>query len=73
MTIKDTKTVDNYCSQVMELRGLIENLSEFINTLPAPDEDHNIQGMNYCHAGSIGHIHSLLVAASEHADEYCDE
>ena len=72
MTIKDTKTVDNYCSQVAELRGLIENLSEFIKTLPAPDEDHNIHGMNYGHTGSIKHIHSLLVAASEHADEFSD-
>jgi len=73
MTIADTKTVESYVSQVMEVRGVLANISEFADSLPAPDENENINGMHYGHIGSIGRIHTLLTEASEMCDELCED
>ncbi len=70
MTIKDPATVKNYTQQVMELRGALENLKEFAETLPAPDDAGNIPGLDYGHMGSIGEIHRLIAEASLHADAF---
>ena len=69
MTIKNTRYAERYAQQVMEMRAVLENLQEFVSTLPAPDECENIPGLHYGHLGTIDQIHTALTVASEHADE----
>ena len=70
--ITDTKSVETYAAQVMEMRGMIANLAEFLDSLPAPDDNEDVQGINYAFLGSLGLMHSHLIAASETADEITD-
>ena len=72
MTIKHQKSVDSYVSQVMDLRAALENLAEFVASLPAPDDDNNIPGLNYGHLGDVCRIHELIGEAMEHANEYSE-
>lgn len=72
MTIKDSKSISNYADLVMQSNAMLENLSEFFATLPAPNDDGSITGMNYSHLGTIFEIHSRLTTASEMADEMND-
>ena len=68
MTIKHLPTVERYASQVMDIMAALENLQEFVSSLPAPDEDETVPGMDYGHIGTLNEIHSLVTAAMEHAD-----
>ena len=70
--ITTKQTVELYAAQVMEMRGMIENLSEFLDSLPAPDENEEVQGIDYAFLGSLCDMHSHLIAASETADELTD-
>ena len=72
MMIKHQKSVEAYVSQVMDLRAALDNLVEFVGSLPAPDEDNNIPGLNYGHLGDVGRIHELIGEAMGHANEYSE-
>jgi hypothetical protein len=69
MTVKDIATVERYAKQHSELLAMLENLMEFVATMPAPDENAEIQGVDYGYTGSVGHIHELIKQASDHAYE----
>ena len=70
--ITDTQSVETYARQVMQMRAMVENLSEFLDSLPAPDENEDVQGIDYAFLGSLGEMHGHLVVASEIADEITD-
>lgn len=63
--IKDPASVHRYISMVTELRNALENLSEFVGTLPAPDDDMNIPGMNYGQLGDVTRLHELIGEACQ--------
>jgi hypothetical protein len=65
MAITNPKSVDQYINMVCEIRAALENISEFIGTLPAPDDDHNIPGMNYAQLGDIARLHELVGEACQ--------
>ena len=65
MTIKNPASVHNYISMVEELRSALANLTEFVNTLPAPDDDMNIPGMDYPQLGDVGRLHELIGEACQ--------
>lgn len=69
MAVKDIKTVERYAQQHAEMIAMLENLNEFISTMPAPDENACIQGVNYGYTGDVGRIHELLKQASDIAYE----
>ena len=73
MTIKNTQYVEKYARQVFEIMGALENLQEFIGSLPAPDECENIPGLDYGHLGSIDRIHTSVTVAMETADEFSED
>ena len=70
MTIKHAPTVERYAQQVMEMRAALENLLEFVSTLPAPDENENVPGFHYGHMGTLDEMHGHITAAMEHADGF---
>jgi hypothetical protein len=65
MAITNQKSVDQYIKMVCELRAALENLQEFVGTLPAPDDDHSIPGMNYAQLGDIARLHELVGEACQ--------
>ena len=69
MAVKDIATVERYAKQHADLLAMLENLMEFVATMPAPDENAEIQGIDYGYTGSVGHIHGLLKQASDHVYE----
>jgi hypothetical protein len=69
MAVKNIATVERYAKQHAELLAMLENLMEFVATMPAPDENLEIQGVDYGYTGSVGHIHELVKQASDHAYE----
>ena len=70
MTIKNPRYVDKYAAQVMEIRSALANLAEFVETLPAPDDNENIPGMDYGNLRSIDQLHSLLGVAIGTVSEF---
>ena len=72
MAVTDERTVQRYARQHAQLIAMLKNLQEFVETMPAPDEDGNIPNVYYCYTGSVGRIHELLVQASDVAYELSD-
>ena len=68
MTVKNESTVKRYLRWHSEMAAMIDNLREFINSMPTPD-DGEIAGIDYGYIGSIGRMHELLKEFSEVADE----
>jgi hypothetical protein len=69
MAVADEKTVATYVRQFDQAFFMIENLREFVQTLPAPNENGVIPGVDYGFVNGIGKIHELLEQACEIADE----
>lgn len=69
MSIKDEKTVQRYATQHWQMIAMLENLQEFVSTMPAPDENANIPNVDYGYTGDVGRIHELLKQANDIAYE----
>lgn len=61
MSVKCQKTIDLYASNVAEILNALDNLKEFVESLPAPDEYGELASpMHYGHVGTVRHIHDLI-------------
>ena len=69
MAVKDIKTVERYAQHYAEMIAMLENLNKFISTMPAPDENACIKGVDYGYTGDVGRIHELLKQAFDIAYE----
>lgn len=63
--VSDYATVEAYSRKYAEMCAMIENINEFIATMPAPDEDGIIRGVDYGYIGDVGRIHEALKQASD--------
>jgi hypothetical protein len=70
MSVKHPATVDRYARQVLELQAFAENLKEFLDSMPAPDESGSLPTMHYGHIGTLGLIHQLADEMSQAMDGY---
>jgi len=68
MTIKHKETVDQYVVTVSEMRNALANLAEFVDSLPAPDCDGELPGMDYGHLGTLSEVRYGILHAMRHAD-----
>ena len=69
MTVKDATTIKNYCKQHAEILAMLANLTDFVETMPAPSEDGNsIPNIDYGYTGSLNEIHTALTVACEHSN-----
>ena len=73
MAIKDEATVERYAMQHAQMIAMIDNLKEFIDSMPAPNEHHEIANVNYGYTGDVARIHESLQAASDLAYELTNE
>lgn len=70
MSVKHPATVDRYSRQVLELQAFAENMKEFLDSMPAPDENGDLPTMHYGHIGTLGLIHQLADEMSQAMDGY---
>jgi hypothetical protein len=69
MTVKNASFVGQYVRTRTELLAALENLQEFVENLPAPDESGFIPNLDYGHLGSLGHMHEVIGEVARTADE----
>ncbi len=67
--VGDEKTVQRYIIQREHMLDMLDNLLEFVETMPAPDEDGNIPNVDYGYTGSVGRIWEMIKQASDIADD----
>jgi hypothetical protein len=65
MTVRHPASVERYAQQHAEMHAMLENLREFLATMPAPDENGDIHGIDYGYLGDVTRVHELLELASE--------
>lgn len=68
MSVKHAPTVQRYSRQRDQLVAMLENLREFVGTMPSPDDSQSIHGVDYGYTGDVGQIHELVKRASDVAD-----
>jgi len=73
--ITDTKAAESYAVKVMQMRAMLANFGEFLDTMPAPEDGGNgleIPGVDYAWLGSVNELHTHLVIAAEIFDDLSD-
>lgn len=70
MSVKNKSAVNDYAAKVIEIQNVLENLLEWANSLPAPDDNNELHSLHYGHIGTIDDIHKLLGQASQAADRF---
>jgi hypothetical protein len=71
MSVKDTRTVDAYTRNVAAMQAAIEKLQDFVDNLPAPDENGHLPSpMDYGHTGSVGMVADLVEQAAKFTEGF---
>lgn len=68
MSIKEASSVAMYITRVADIRSAIATLSQFADSLPAPDAHDNLPSLHYGHLGSLAELQDSLdnaVAATD--------
>jgi hypothetical protein len=72
MSVKNTSAVNQYTAMVCEIQSALANLSEWAESLPAPDDNNELANLHYGHLGTVEHIHGMLAQVSKAADSFND-
>ena len=74
--IIETNAAEMYVSKIIQMRAMMENINEFLDTLPAPADDVDngteIPGVDHAWLDSVNVLHSQMVVASGIVDELSD-
>mgnify|MGYP006921321596 CR=1 FL=1 len=70
MSIKHAHTVDRYEVDVREIQAALANLTEFAQSLPAPDENGQLLTLHYGHTGVLQELRDKLAEASALAETW---
>lgn len=70
MSIKHKEAVDTYIACHADLTAALENLTEFVQNMPAPDEDGVLANLHYGHLGTIQQMRVHLAEAMRMADAF---
>ena len=60
MSVKNQNSVRQYVKDVAEIRAALENIIEFVDTLPAPDDNNELPTLHYGHVGDIAGIRAAV-------------
>jgi hypothetical protein len=73
MSVKHKPTVAAYVANHADAIAVLQNLLEFVESCPAPDENGELHGggIDYGYTGSFGQFVQHLRDAAEIADEMC--
>lgn len=69
MSVKHGESVRQYVASVDGLRDIVQRMSLFLDSLPAPDDDGTLPSLHYGHLGSVAKIHALAKEAINMATE----
>ena len=71
MSVKHKPTVATYVANHADAIAVLQNLLEFVESCPAPDENGDLHGggIDYAYTGSFGQLVQHLRDASGIADE----
>lgn len=69
MTIKHKPTVATYVANQAQAIAMLENLLEFLQTTPTPDENGRIPNIDYGYTGSFAVLVDHIREASRISDE----
>jgi hypothetical protein len=69
MSVIHRPSVERYVTQHGQIQAMLENLLEFVGTMPAPQDDCVIPGCDYGYIGDVGRIHELLREAVAITDQ----
>ncbi len=67
--VSDSATVELYARQYAQILAMLDNLREFVATMPAPNENAEIENVDYGYTGAVSLMHSLLKQANDVAYE----
>ena len=70
MSVKNKLSVQTYILQVTNSRAALANLAEWVESLPAPDDNNELHSLHYGHVGTIDHIFDLIKQAHQAADQF---
>lgn len=70
MSVKNSVSVNRYVDNVIAIRAALENMLEFVDSLPAPDENDELGNMHYGHTGSIELLRQRIAEASQATDRF---
>jgi hypothetical protein len=69
MSVNDPTTVNRYISQHVSITAALANLTEFVDSMPAPDANDHLPNIDYGYTGSTARIYELLTEAMQIADQ----
>lgn len=67
--VSDSTVVENYAKQHHDILRMIDYISKFVASMPAPDEDAVIPGVDRRYTDSINEFHTAMTVATEVLDE----
>ena len=70
MSVKHAEAVSGYTQTVVAIRNALDNLIEFVDSLPSPDHNGELPSLHYGHVGTIKQMRSLLSQVAGLADGF---
>lgn len=70
MTIRTADHVANYAGLTISLTFALENLTDFVESLPAPDDNETVPNIDYGHLGKLIRLHEILAEAALLTDNF---
>ena len=72
MSVKNAEWVNRYVQRVQDIARSLEALQRFADSLPAPDENNELEALHYGHLASVGEISYQLRDLADAAKEVND-
>lgn len=70
MSIKHKESVESYVACHTDIIAALENLTEFVHDLPAPDVNGVLPNLHYGHLGTLKQMRTHLADAMRMADAF---
>ena len=70
MSIKHKESVASYAACHADIIAALENLTEFVHDLPAPDDKGVLRNLHYGHLGTLQQLRVHLADAMRMADAF---
>lgn len=70
MSVKNKQHVNEYASCVGQMLSMLEDLQEFVESLPAPDDAGELPTLHYGHTGDVRRTCELIQRAHQTIGEF---
>ncbi|MEZ6080759.1 MAG: hypothetical protein R3C09_19820 [Pirellulaceae bacterium] len=73
MSIKHKESVESYVACHVDIVAALENLVEFVQNVPVPNDDGVLPNLRYGHLGTLKQMRVHLADAMRMADAFCKD